>query len=214
MQVVWQNQNDKKAKTTDALEKWVCIPTAYTTIDNEVHHTHFLERNPEVYGDVFKQADIMALREQKDRDTLTPHEHLLIRLQAIQCAIDTCLRPDQEQAEQHMEQLHNKAAADNQQTTTSETIRAQEAEVCTMKSVIAKYYLDQHMPVWSTALIRESAYEGTDSWHMYLTIAAQGKTYTYHPNSPHNRLPHLLGISEEDALYLASLRDQQMKQAA
>lgn len=207
-----------KEKTLKHLKPKTHIPSSYTKTDTWVlHYTTAIDRNPDEYRHLFDEAEhtatMMKLHLQLTYDQITPKQEALIHCRAIQQAI-THIRPGQEKAEKNMENLTQKTLDKEENIIQTKAVKDAEAEVCTLKSAIAQWYLEKNCPhLHTTMKISES--DDWKSWHAYLELSGVITT-PFHPNSPLKTmtwayLPGFETMSDEQRKFLLTLQQTQKK---
>lgn len=193
--------------TLEDLKTWTHIPAAYEVDETwTTHTTHTIERDPATYEHIFSKAQQNALARQLQCDEYSEEELVFMHIFFIQQAIDTLLRP-QTQTEGNMHRLVEEMNESGETTISTADIKAREAEVCTMKSLIAQHYLQKNCPGVTTTMLSETAYKWWKEGHNYLQLQQWWTVHEYHANSPHHGLPHITWLSKKQEQLLLALQE-------
>lgn len=200
----WVHQKTAKLRK---LHPWTHIPAAYEVDETwTTQTTHAIERDPAAYEHIFSKAKQDALALQLQCDDCSEEEILLMHIYFIQQAINQLLRPDQTQAEGNMHRLVEETSQAGETTISTAQIEARNAEVCTMKSLIAQHYLQENCPGVTVTMLSETGYKWGNEGHNYLQIQQWWNVHEYHANSPHYGLPHMIWLSKEQEQLLLELQ--------
>lgn len=204
----WRNWIESKEATLRTLRQWALVPAAYhKTDDGRIETTHAIERDYTEYQHVFDQARRRALELELQFDACTAEQRFCIHLYALQEAINALIRPHQEQAEGNMEHLINTAEQKGETTIATKTVKNNDAELCNLKSMIAKHYFQEYYPEASTTMANIAEYTWWNDGHNLLHIQHGWGTYLYHANSPRDGLPTLEWLGAPQEQFLQELQE-------
>ncbi len=195
----------------DKLDSWTLIPAAYhRNEEGETVTDAAIERDPAAYEHIFQKAQETLLHRELDYEDISDEERFCLYMCAIQDAIDTLLRPDQQHAETNMQSLTEEQLAQGEQVISIDQVKSCEAEVCTTKAMIAKHFLQTYCPWVESTMLSETAYAWGNDGHNYLSVTYKWMSYEYHANSPDaGGLPHLVWVSEQQRMTMKALLENQ-----
>ena len=215
LQSDWRNCIETNNAQLHTLRQWACVPAAYhKTDDGRIETTHAIERDYTEYQNVFDQTRRRALEIALQYDDCTDEERFLIHLYTLQEAIDELIRPHQEQAEGHMEDIITTADQKGEITIDTKTVKNNDAELCNLKSMIAKHYFQEYYHEAKTTMINAAEYTWWPDWHNFLNIQHGWTSYTYHANSPRDGLPTLEWLNTQQEAFLHELQDVKNKKTS
>jgi len=204
----WRNWIESKEAILRTLHQWALVPAAYhKTDDGRIEMTHAIERDHTEYQHIFDQARRRALELELQFDACTPDERFLIHLYALQEAINELIRPHQDQAEGHMKEIITTAQQKGETIIATKTVKNNDAELCNLKSMIAKHYFQEYYPEASTKMANAAEYKWWTDGHNLLHVQHGWASYVYHANSPRDGLPTLEWLNAQQEQFLQELQE-------
>lgn len=178
------------------IKAWTLMPNSYTTNTTweKPTYTTTISFDPNMYTALFHDAAQEASRYLHQMPNCTQEQYIGAHLQAIQNAIITHTGATQEQAEVNLEKLTDTTLQQWETEIAWKAVKNNNAEVCTMKSMIAAYYLTEHCPTIDRTITATQGYEWWTDGHQYISFSHQWKQYAYHPNSPVHGKPNISAV--------------------